>query len=136
VGIDGYPESQMLELVLNAEVLTGIKKDRLRKMGKLYKSVKEMVSDMTGNIKFMEEMFDIIDKKFDPIQILIHKEGSVYVATFNNCGGGTQARSINKLLDNIKEVLYLVRQVDKDRKRKETKLLLKKVKNAYKRTQK
>lgn len=128
--INGHPENRTLGLVLNAEAHIGIKKGWLKTMAKRYKSVKDMCADMQDNIEFMKSMFDIIDKKFDPIQILIHKEDNMYIATFNNCGGGTQARSLNGLLDNCKEVLSLISQSNKDRKKKETKLTLQRVKNA------
>jgi hypothetical protein len=41
------------------------------------------------------------------IKITIKRDGAWYVALFNFCGGGTQAKSIGKLLDYCKEVIGL-----------------------------
>jgi predicted RNase H-like HicB family nuclease len=53
-----------------------------------------------------------IDKKFEPIQITIvrDKETQQYIALFNICGGGSQADTIDKLLNNCKVVIKLVQE--------------------------
>jgi len=99
-------------------------------MGKRYKSVKEMVADLTDNVEFVNDMFDYMDRSFKPIQITIFKDEDkkTYIATFNHCGGGTQARTMNKLLDNCKEVIWLVNDAMKDREKKTSKRLVKEMK--------
>lgn len=90
-----------------------------------YKGVKEMIAGLSNNTKFIKDTYEFMDKKFMPIEILITKEDRGYIATFNTCGGGTQAPTLNKLCDNIKEVLWLIEEERKDWNKKENKRILK-----------
>jgi hypothetical protein len=89
-----------------------------------------MVSDLTDNVEFAEMAFDCMDKSFKPIQITIFKDEDkkTFIASFNHCGGGTQARTMNKLLDNCKEVIWLVNDAMKDKAKKTSKKLIKEMK--------
>lgn len=93
---------------------------------KQYKSVKEMVADLTDNVQFAKDCFEYMDRSFRPIQITIFKDEDkkTFIATFNHCGGGTHARSMNELLDNCKEVIWLVADAMKDKARKESAKLI------------
>ena len=79
-----------------------------------------MVSRLTDNKQLIEDLYDYIDTSFEPIQITImrDKDKKTYIATSNLCGGGTQARNINKLLDNMKEVIWLIEDAKKYKRSK------------------